>query len=150
MNEKNLRILKLVFWLLLVINILLVVFFVGINLDKRTFLPLVVVLAIASCLLGIALIFLTLKAKLKGKQKIFLILSGASSAGFLISVILHNLLYALGIIFEHIIVLKYLMEILHIAFFFIAIPICPISFLVGAIGSMVLFMRKGGQHSSHS
>lgn len=97
-------------------------------------------------LLGIALIFFTLKEKIKGKLKLFFLLTGSSIVGFFVFVILHNLFYALGIITSHITVLKYLMEILHVTFFIIAVLICPIGFLVGAIGSIVLLIkkRKGG------
>lgn len=96
-------------------------------------------------LLGGILIILTLKSKVEGKLKVFLLLTGLSSMGFLIGVILHNLLYALSILLEHIIVLKYLMEILHVTFFFISVPLSPIGFLVGAIGSIILFRKRGGK-----
>ena len=68
-------------------------------------------------LLGAALIFLTLKKKVKGKLKKFLILAGASATGFFISVLLHNLI--LGD---------------EPVFFLLAIIVCPIGFLIGAIG----------------
>lgn len=93
-------------------------------------------------LLGAALIFLTLKKKVKGKLKKFLILTGASSAGFFVSVLLHNLLYGLAIIASQITFLKYLLEALHVAFFFIATIVCPLGFLIGATGSLALFVRK--------
>lgn len=93
-------------------------------------------------LLGVVLIFLTVKEKVEGMLKKFLILTGASSAGFFISIFLHNAFYALGTITSHIIVLNYLMEILHIIFFIIAIPICPLAFLVGVVGTIVLFVKK--------
>jgi len=93
-------------------------------------------------LLGMALIWLTLKARVAGALKKFLILTGASAVGFPVSVLLHNAFYGLGIMAEHITVLRYLMEVLHIAFFIIAIFICPLGFLVGAVGSIVLFIQR--------
>jgi len=93
-------------------------------------------------LLGIALMILTVKGKGKGKLNLFLMLTGISSAGFFICIILHNLLYALGMITSHIIILKYMFEVLHVAFFIIGILACPIGFLVGAAGSIVLFIKK--------
>lgn len=93
-------------------------------------------------LLGVILIFLAIKSKIKGKLKKFLILTGASAAGFFVFVLLHNFLYALGIVAEHIIVIKYLAEILHITSFIIAVFICPLGFLVGVIGSIVLLIKK--------
>jgi len=93
-------------------------------------------------LLGLALIFLTVREKIKGTLKKFLILTGASSAGFFVSVFLHNAFYALGIIASQIIVLGYSMEALSVAFFMIAIFACPLGFLIGAVGSIVLFIKK--------
>jgi len=94
-------------------------------------------------LLGMALIWLTLKARVTGALKKFLILTGASAAGFPVSVLLHNAFYGLGIVAEHITVLRYLMEVLHIAFFILAIFVCPLGFLTGAVGSVALFIQKG-------
>jgi len=93
-------------------------------------------------LLGLALTFLTVKEKIGGKLKKFLILTGASSAGFFVSVFLHNAFYALGIMASQIIVLRYLMEALNVAFFMIAIFVCPLGFLVGVVGSIVMFIKK--------
>ena len=146
---KNPKILKLVFWLLLGIFILLVSYFVFSSqfsdIDRLLF-PLVAVLGLIFLLLGITLIFLTIKQKIKGKLKIFLILTGVSAVSPLVFSILHNFFYALGIIGENIIVIKYIMEILHVASFIIALLVSPIGFLVGAIGVIVLFIRKGGRH----
>jgi hypothetical protein len=94
-------------------------------------------------LLGLALIYLTLKQKVKGKLKKFLLLTGASSTGFFASAILHNIFYAFSIITSHISVLKYLMEILHVMFFIIATIVCPLGFLIGAVGSVILFIKRG-------
>jgi len=94
-------------------------------------------------LLGVALMFLIWKGKLKkGMLKKFLILTGASSTGFFVGIFLHNMFYALNIITSHIIVLKYLTEALHVGFFIIAIIVCPIGFLVGMVGSIVLLIKK--------
>ena len=48
-------------------------------------------------LLGVALILLTVKGKVGGGLKKFLILTGASSVGFVISIFLHNAIYGLFI-----------------------------------------------------
>lgn len=93
-------------------------------------------------LLGRALIFLTLKQKVEGKLKKFLILTGASAGGYIIFSILHNLFYGLGEITSHITILSYLMRALEVIFFLIAIFACPIGFLVGAIGSIVLLVKE--------
>jgi hypothetical protein len=78
-------------------------------------------------------------------MKKFLILTGASFGGFVVSVVLHNLFYALGIVASELIWLSYLMEVLEVFFFLVAVFVCPAGFLVGAMGSIVTFIktRKG-------
>jgi len=93
-------------------------------------------------LLGGALIFLTLKQKVEGRLKKFLILTGASAGGYIIFSILHNLFYGLGEITSHITILNFLMRALEVIFFLIAIFACPIGFLVGVIGSIVLLVKE--------
>ena len=93
-------------------------------------------------LLGLALTFLTVREKIGGTLKKFLILTGASSAGFFVGVFLHNAFYALGIIAGQIIILRYLTEALHVAFFMIAIFVCPLGFIIGAVGSIVIFIKQ--------
>ena len=93
-------------------------------------------------ILGGVLVFLTLKKKVKGKLKKFLILTGASAAGFFIGIFLHNFLYAAAVLTSHIVVLHYLFEVLHTIFFFIAVPLCPLGFLIGVVGSVVFFIKQ--------
>jgi len=93
-------------------------------------------------LLGIVLIVLTVKEEMNRALKGFLILTGISSAGFFVSVFLHNVFYGLGIIVSHISILSYLMEVLHVVFFIIAIFVCPLGFLVGVAGSIVVFIKN--------
>lgn len=147
-KTKNLKRIKSVFWLLIVIFILLVIcFIISSEIDTfRAIFPILAILGLIFLLLGIALIFLTIKQKIKGKLKIFLILTGVSAISPLVFSILHNFFYALAIIGENIFIIKNIMEILHVASFLIALLISPIGFLVGAIGVMVLFIRKGGRH----
>ena len=109
---------------------------------RRALFPFVVILGLIFLILGIALIYLTKKQKIKGKQKIFLILTGVSALCPFIFSILHNFFYALAIITSHITLLNYLMEILHIASFFIALLISPIGFLVGVVGTITLKIKK--------
>jgi len=73
---------------------------------KRMLFPYGTVMAFLLFLLGIVLIILTIKQKIKGKLKFFLLLTGISSSGFLVSVLLHNFLYGLGVITGHITILK--------------------------------------------
>lgn len=108
----------------------------------RIVFPFIAAFSITFFLLGIALVFLTLKQKVKGKLKKFLILTGASASAFFVGVVLHNVFYALAVITSHLAALHRLMEIFHVVFFLIAIPVCPIAFLIGAVGSARLFIKK--------
>ena len=91
--------------------------------------------------------FLTLKGKVEGVLKKFLVLTGASSAGFFLSVFLHNAFYALAVVTNNIVVLKYLMVAFNITFFIIAIFVCPLGFLIGAVGSIILFIKSTSRHN---
>jgi len=93
-------------------------------------------------ILGSVLIGLTLVQKVVGKLKKFLILTGASAAGFFVFALLHNIFYALEQITSHITILNYLMKAFEVIFFLIAIFACPIGFLIGAIGAIVMFNKK--------
>lgn len=85
--------------------------------------------------LGITLIILTLKVGMGGMLQKFLLLTGASAVGLPVFGILHNLVSALLNTEEPV-------------FFILAIIICPIGFLVGAIGSIVLAIKRNGQLGS--
>ena len=93
-------------------------------------------------LLGVVLIILTVRGKVEGLLKKFLVLTGASSAGIFISILLHNLIYGL---FIHWLGSNF-WERVGIGdepfFFFLAIIVCPIGFLVGVVGSIVLFLKQ--------
>jgi uncharacterized membrane protein (UPF0136 family) len=71
------------------------------------------------------------------KTKKFLILVLTSVIGFFIFVFLHNAFYALTILTTHIAALSHLMEAFHVIFFIIAVFLCPTTFLVGVVGSIV-------------
>ena len=90
--------------------------------------------------LGTALIVLTVKKGVTGKPRIFLLLTGASAAGIPVFAVLHNLVYALFILCfgegfwgasgdEPV-------------FFILAIIVCPLTFLTGAIGTTVLAIKN--------
>ncbi len=61
--------------------------------------------------------------------KKFLLIMGISAGAFIVSVFLHNAISALFDIEEPV-------------FFIMAIFVCPIGFLVGAVGSIVLTIKK--------
>ena len=95
------------------------------------------------CVLGATLIVLVLKEQELPKwRKRFLFLTGASATGFFVFVFLHNAFYALAEIAKQITVLRYALEVLHVVFFLMAIPVCPLAFLAGMIGSIWFFIKK--------
>jgi hypothetical protein len=77
--------------------------------------------------LGITLIVLTVKKKVGGKLKLYLLLAGASATGFLVFVALHNLVAGL-------------LGTEEAVFFILAAILCPVGFLVGAVGTIVLII----------
>ena len=92
--------------------------------------------------LGGALIYLTLKEQMAGMLKKFLILTGASAVGIPISVVLHNAIYGLLIYWFG----ADFWERIGLGdepfFFVLAIFVCPIGFLTGAVGSIVQFVKS--------
>ncbi len=79
--------------------------------------------------LGVTLIVLTVKAKVEPRLKKFLLLIEASFVGFPIFVILHNAVSGL-------------LNMEEVVFFTLATIVCPIGFLVGAIGLIVLAIKN--------
>ena len=94
-------------------------------------------------LLGVALLVLTVKGRVTGLIRRFLILAGASSTGIPVSVLLHNAIYGVFVYFFG----EGFWDRIGIGdepfFFILAIIVCPIGFLVGAVGSIVLSIKKG-------
>lgn len=143
LEEKLL--LKVIFWaLIIVFAFILCQFFVPQVRDKFMGSEIFLMPFGIFFLLGLILILLALK-KEKSLLKKFLLLTGVSASGFFVCVILHNVFYALAIVTSQIVVLKYLMEFLHAAFFLVGVIGCPIGFLVGAIGSIILFAKNKGE-----
>jgi len=89
--------------------------------------------------LGGVLIFLTVKQKVGGMPKKFLLLTGASAVGIPVSAALHNLVYALFIYWFG---ADFWNGGDEPFFFVMAIFVCPIGFLVGVVGSIVLATKK--------
>ena len=112
---------------------------------KRAVFPAVVLSALAFFLLGLLLIFLALKLKERGKMKKSLILTGASASGVFVSAILHNLIYGLLIHLFGTDVWDRIGLPDEPLFFLLAIFVCPILFLIGAVSSIVLFAKRTSQ-----
>ncbi|NQT49534.1 hypothetical protein HQ571_02455 [Candidatus Kuenenbacteria bacterium] len=140
---KNKKLLPSLFYSMLGIFIFLVLYFVT-PFTREVMQNIFWVIAILGgvfFIMGILLIVFTVKQKIKGKQKVFLILTGASAVGVLVFSILHNLVYGLLIfLFNENIWDKLGGE--EPFFFILAILVCPVVFLVGVVGSIVGFVRK--------
>ncbi len=76
------------------------------------------------------------------KVKYFLILAGASLIGFPFFAVLHNVFYGLGEMAADIIVLSHLLGFLSAGFFLVAIIVCPAGFLIGVVGSVLMYFKK--------
>ena len=109
--------------------------------------PYVFILWILHFAAGIGLIITTYKEKISGKRKFFLLLSGFSSAGFLLGVVLHNLLYALGTITENLVIVNKIINFFEIAFFLAATIICPVGFIVGMVGTLIILKKSQSKKS---
>jgi len=145
-SQKRTLAIKTVFWVLVGIFVIMAIMIgVGneIELPRGVFVSFLFGGGTALLVLGITLIILTIKSGIGGKLKKFLILTGASVAGFFVSVVLHNFIYGL---FIHFFGKDFWNRIGsggdEPVFFILAIIVCPIGFLIGAIGSTVLFAKK--------
>jgi hypothetical protein len=126
------------FYIILTIVIILIVSLFGDN-TRSTFIVLAILAFIAS-ILGIYLVILTQREKIKGKLKFFLVLVGIAPIFMILGSILHNFVYALGIYFLG-------QEFWGTGgdepfFFIISIIVAPLIFLVGVIGSFVMMIKK--------
>ena len=86
--------------------------------------------------LAVAVLFVALVHNWRELKK-FLILMGASSAGFVVFVLLHNALY--GLVY---VMMLNRPDLDEPFFFVLAVFVCPVGFLVGVVGSVVLFIKR--------
>ena len=120
-----------IFWAIVVVFVIIIgTMFAGVYLaDDFPIGYIVIPIWVIFAGLGATLIVLTLKQKVGGVLKYFLLLTGSSAAGFAVFVLLHNIVSALFNIEEAV-------------FFILATIICPIGFLVGAIGTITCAIRN--------
>ncbi|MEA3314013.1 MAG: hypothetical protein U9Q18_06530 [Caldisericota bacterium] len=145
-SQKRTLAIKTVFWTVVgVFATTAIMIVVGnkIQLHRGVFVSFLFGGGTALLVLGIVLIILTLKSGIGGKLKKFLILTGASVAGFFVAILLHNFIYGL---FVHFYGKDFWNRIGpggdEPVFFILAVVVCPIGFLIGTIGSAVLFTKK--------
>jgi hypothetical protein len=145
-----------VFWALLGVFILVLISFIVMNSPISTLLndlyPDDIVAAVVSTFfqfsgllffaLGLTLLTLTARAKLDKLFKAFLLLTSSSAVGFFVSILLHGVVYGLFILIFG----EGFWDRMGIpdepAFFIMALIICPIAYLVGTVGSIVLILRR--------
>ena len=101
----------------------------------------IVISGVVFLLLGVALIFLIAKEKVRALLRKFLILTGASAVGFFVSILLHNAIYGLFIHWFGTDFWDRIGLTDEPFFFLIAIVVCPVAFLVGTVDSMVLAIK---------
>ena len=95
-------------------------------------------------LLGLALLILSVRWKQRTTLRTFWILAGASTAGAALGSVLHNAFYALATVTAKWPVLSVAMEVLEGTFFLVSVLLCPVAFLVGTVGAIVLILRHRG------
>ena len=96
---------------------------------------------IGLCYIGIGALILVFVHHWR-KVKLFLWLLLASTIGFPVFAILHNVFYALGKATEKVVILKGFFNVLDVLGFLIAILVCPPGILIGAVGSIVLYLNN--------
>ena len=134
------KLIWVIFWVMVAVFVIMVaMMFVAPALDFP--IPNIIFPAFAVLVgLGVTLIVLTVKKKVAGMLKKFLLLTGASAVGLPVFAVLHNLIYGLFIwIFGA--------DFWGAAgdepvFFIIATIVCPIGFLVGIVGTIVLTIKN--------
>lgn len=92
--------------------------------------------------LGVVMSWLTYKRKTKGWLSRFLMMTGLSAVGFLVGVVGHNLAYAGAELSKEVWLLHGFFEVMHVGLFLIALVMCPVTFLVGMVGSLLLVLKK--------
>ena len=140
-NKFNLAI-KVIFWLLVAFPIVIMVSDFVLVVNRFINFLFMAIPGIIFLLLGIALIVLTAKSGLKGLLKKFLLITGAAPIGVVVSVILHNAFYGVFIYFFGADFWDRIGIGDEPVFFVLAIIVCPIAFLVGVVGSIVLFIKR--------
>jgi peptidoglycan/LPS O-acetylase OafA/YrhL len=125
------KLIRSIFWALVAFFVIIIgAMFIGVPLAGNfplvnIFLPLITIFLI----LGVILLVLTVKNKVESKLKKFLLLTGSSAAGLPVFVVLHN-------------VVGGLLNLEEAVFFTLATVVCPLGFLVGAVGTIILDFKN--------
>ena len=100
-------------------------------------LPSILTTGILLLVCGVWLISLTVKRRVQGKLRAFLILTGICAAGIIVSILLHNLIYGLFIYWFGPNFWTKLGTNDEFVFFILGIVVCPAGLVIGIIGSSV-------------
>ncbi|HUT18078.1 MAG TPA: hypothetical protein VM366_02880 [Anaerolineae bacterium] len=139
--------LRIVFWALVAAFALMLLTML-LPIMRRFMRPVFLPLMALCFLLGLALLVLALRWRQVGLLRTFWILTGASTTGLAVGSVLHNAFYGLGTVTGKWPILYAAMQGLEVAFFVLAVLICPVAFLVGTIGAVVVIVRRGGPTAS--
>ncbi|MFC2020076.1 hypothetical protein ACFLU4_09090 [Chloroflexota bacterium] len=118
-----------VFWALVGILVIVVSIYFMAQVDLIPFRNRIIYTTGVVTLAGVALLFLTVKTKVGGILKKFLLATGASAVGMPVFALLHNVVSGLFKIEEPV-------------FFIMAIFVCPIGIMVGAVGTIVFAIKS--------
>lgn len=130
--------LRIVFWLMVLVFVFIISMMVIPGIQELVQGPLFLVPYIIFTLLGLLLLFLTIRQKVQGRLKKLLLAVSLSAIGIFFGIVLHNLLYALTEIITRPAILLKLFEGLHVVFFFIAVVVSPLIFIFATIYTMKL------------
>jgi hypothetical protein len=93
-------------------------------------------------IVGFVLVFIAKKQVKDRNLRKFLILTGLSAGLFLILAILHNVFYGIAESFADNAIIKGIMSVLEVVSFMGAICVVPIVFIIGVVGSIIVYKRK--------
>ncbi len=146
LRKKNeIKFLKIALWASIIsfVLILSLIFLPVPSSIKRTFFPFTAILIFILFVFGIFFIVLAYKSKkIKGILKKYLLITGFSSSGILVGIILHNFFYR---------ILIYLFGKnfwIHLGlkdepiFFILGLFVCPLIFIIGITGSIIQLKKQ--------
>ena len=131
-----------VFWSMVAIFLVLLSFPFVLDTFRRKVFILYAILALVFLMLGIVLIVLAARSRLPRGLKIYMIIMGASAPGVFAGSIMHNMFYAFAVMTEGNMILHVAFEIMHVGAFLGSLIVCPLLFLVGTVGALVMMHRK--------
>ena len=136
------RSLTIIFWLLIAMALLVVceMFISPVNEFLQG--PVFLLPMVLFSLTGGILLFMIFRQNVEKPLKTWLVITGVFSTGFFVSVFLHNMIYALVILLFGPDIWENIGMSDEPVFFIIGVVICPVGFLIGAVGSIVMLIKR--------